>query len=301
MSYAQYLLLMAGVSGSVAAIISAIVAPFKARPVSHNDWIGLLAALYPHVASARTRAAELARRFYDAERALRLGPELIEDLDAPVPGQLVQVWPRQDVNLAPYEPEWFEESMENVRENMARLGSTDNDVAQVVNQALKEVEKGGRTTTRWAADEDQKVLGWARVEGNENVGSCAFCAMLISRGPVYKYSPENSGLRVDDDVLAVEIWRKAQETGDESHLMSLMNRWHKGCDCKVVPVFDRSNWTGKDQFEEFEKLWATVTKGETAGNRSKAASSEALNAFRRYLETGKREYGTNVLRFPQAA
>jgi hypothetical protein len=58
-----------------------------------------------------------------------------------------------------------------------------------------------------------------------------------------------------------------------------MTKWHEGCDCKVVPVFDRDNWSGRSAFKRAEAIWAKTTKG-AKNNR------EAMNAFRRAIERG---------------
>lgn len=48
----------------------------------------------------------------------------------------------------------------------------------------RHVHAAGRDAVRDTADESGEEIGWARIlSGNE---SCAFCAMLASRGPVYK-------------------------------------------------------------------------------------------------------------------
>ena len=62
--------------------------------------------------------------------------------------------------------------------------------------------------------------------------------------------------------------------------MSLMNRWHPNCDCKVVPVFKGAteSWPGYEQYKALEALWGETT-GEYTGR-------DKLNAFRRRLQRG---------------
>lgn len=316
-SYEEYLAAVGAIVAELAAIIAAVGAPFQGMDMTRRDWIAFLAAIYPYVEQARRAIAIEARKFYDSERAKHVGPvqlPILDGLDIVGPdgrpldiiddsgGITADFWPRLNIDLAPYRPEWFEEAMDAVVDDFVRPHDTDGPLAKVIGRAIKEAENGGRRTTMWAVDDDPDIIGWARVEGNENVGSCAFCAMLISRGPVYKEAGD-AGLDLEN-ADAVEIWRQAQVTGDNSELDALMNRWHPNCDCKVVPVFDRNNWTGKEQYEELERLWARVTKGYSAAKNTKAgrrtASSDALNAFRRYLERGYRD-DDNILRFPQAA
>lgn len=61
---------------------------------------------------------------------------------------------------------------------------------------------GGRSAMLASTRADPQARGWARVGG----GQCAFCAMLIARGPVY-----------------------SQDTADFPS--------HRGCQCVAVPVF----------------------------------------------------------------
>lgn len=305
MTYEEYLLFISAIMASLATVVGVIAVPFMVPSLTRRDWIGFLAAVYPYVEEARRQAADAARRFYDSERARHTGPVDIPLLDLEFPGPdgrpiriddpvgvLVPAWPRQEIYLAPYEPEWFEEAMDAVVDKLLKQNTSDNEVASIVSRAVKEAENGTRRTTLWAVQDDPIVHGWARVEGNENIGSCAFCAMLISRGPVYKDDPRNAGLGVRHQPRAVEIWKQADASGDDEELMKLMTRWHPNCDCKVVPVFDRADWPGIDQYQEFESLWGTVTKD--------YSGLDALNAFRRYLERGQRD-DSNILRFPQAA
>lgn len=67
------------------------------------------------------------------------------------------------------------------------------------------------------------VLGWARVLAGET--NCAFCAMLASRGPVYK-----SGVTA----------------GFEAH---------DGCDCSATLVVKNQPWEGEAEWRALEELW----------------------------------------------
>ena len=77
----------------------------------------------------------------------------------------------------------------------------------------------GRDTIMQAVRGDRGALGWARVTGGE---PCAFCAMLSSRGPVYK-----------------------AETADF--------RSHDHCSCSAEPVYEGSEWPGRAR--EFNQIW----------------------------------------------
>lgn len=290
-SYEDYLAAMAAVVAALAVVLATVAVPYQAIRLTRRDWLNLLAVSYPQVEEARRQAAVLARRFYDSERAKHLGPievpRLPDGLQLPDGTPIdvldpffgnVKLWPRLNINLAPYSPDWYEEAMEAVLDDLIPAGASDGAVVKFIGAAQKEVEYGGRRTNLWAVDDDPDVIGWARVEGNENIGSCGFCAMLISRGPVYKLDPTNAGFNVDDEAEAVEIYRQGLATG-KGIPTELMAKWHPNCDCKVVPVFDRANWPGKDQYEAMEDLWIDATK-------NVEPPDTLLNAFRRRIERG---------------
>lgn len=303
--YTAYLKSVADVVAALTRILTAIAEPYQRRQLTRVEWLAFLAATYPYVVSAREQVSELARDYYDYERENRLdiGPIQVPLLEPPTllgpDGReidfqdtttlQVDAYERVKINLPSYEPDWFEESMEAEILPFTKPNTTDAQVAKVVGVAQKEVEKAGRRTTIWAVEKDPRVLGWARVEGNENIGSCGFCAMLISRGPVYK-DAQDAGLDVSSNASAAEIFRQAEASGDDSKLMGLMARWHPNCDCKVVPVFKRNDWQGKDQYDAMLELWYDVTSEHTGRDK--------LNAFRRALERGDLPEG---IRRPRAA
>lgn len=262
MTYEDYTARQAAIIAALAALLIVLVAPYRALVLTRAQWRTLLAIIYPHIDDARRRSAELAREFYDAERQRHTGSD-----------------ERHPINLAPYRLGWLEEAMGPVRVEISRANATNGALARLVSVAAKEVENAGRRTQLWAVDDDPKAHGWARVAGGGE--SCAFCTMLISRGPVYEKAA-NAGLRADD-VLAVELWRQIdnaqtpdQHAKAEAAFAALMTRWHPNCDCKVVPVFDRQNWPGRDDYLAARRLWKDTTRG----NRG----TDALNALRRALE-----------------
>ncbi|AKJ72279.1 hypothetical protein BH787_gp04 [Gordonia phage GMA4] len=101
---------------------------------------------------------------------------------------------------------------------------------------IRHIEQAARDTIVAAVEAEEErsgdPIGWARVlTGAE---SCGFCAMLASRGPIYK-TEETAQRR-----------GKNQEEG----------KYHDGCDCLIVPVFDiDDDWVGKDAWENLEQLW----------------------------------------------
>lgn len=253
MTLEEYVEAQARIVAWITQIALSLLAPFRFLPILPRDWRAILVSLYPHVEWARRESARLARQFYDSQRATH-GPG-----------------GRHAVDLAGYDFAWFEEAMQPARSGLMRPRITDEAISTFVLRVVKEVENGGRRTLLRAVRSDRAVRGWARVATGRE--TCGFCMMLVSRGPVYS-SAEDAGLDTDD-TTALELI----DRGDEQALNELMTRWHPGCDCKVVPVFDRRNWPGREAYLRAERLWARVTKG--------LHGRDALNAFRRAVERGE--------------
>ena len=141
------------------------------------------------------------------------------------------------------------------------------EVADRVDKAIKELEAEGMLPQKYRDSEALKDLpdkyrrskdgtviarpfAWARVVHPSKNGPCGFCAMLASRGPVYKTS-ESAGVRVD--------------------------RYHVHCKCEAVPVYTSREWPGKAQHARFEQLYNEVVKDHDLHGQ------EALRAMNRRL------------------
>jgi len=126
----------------------------------------------------------------------------------------------------------------------------------VVNAVSKKVQAATERHVRMASrealtdsvealdeDDDSPAIGWARVLTGEE--SCGFCAMLASRGPVYKSK------------------RDALFVSNRSARFSPIKRdkYHDDCDCEVVLVREDRDWPGRSEFEALEQLWASSTVG----------------------------------------
>lgn len=102
---------------------------------------------------------------------------------------------------------------------------------------------GGRATAMATVAGDKRCLGWARATSGD---PCAFCAMLASRGPVYK-AEDSAGFEA-----------------------------HDRCNCQAEPVYSAAaDWPAGAQ--DYRSLWNDVAKG--------LPPDEALNAFRRAMDT----------------
>lgn len=267
MELEEYAQAQLSISAALAALVARVLYPFRFIPLLDRDWISILASIYPSVERARKESAELARRFYDDQRQ--------------------EHWPsrdRHDTYLANYKFEWFVEAMQPAKAKMLQPGAGESAVSEATLRAVKEVENGGRRTLIQAVETERYAVGWARVATGRE--TCGFCMMLVSRGAVFT-SAEDAGLDLDD-TSAIQLLKKV-DAGDEdaqAELDELMNRWHIGCDCKVVPVFDRKNWPGREEYLRAKALWKEFVKDKGY------TGQEAVNAFRRAVESGEVDIST---------
>lgn len=86
----------------------------------------------------------------------------------------------------------------------------------------KQVMDGGRRTMREWASNDSQAIGWRRVSDGH---PCAFCAMLVSRGPVYT-SERKALLRASD-----------------------RTKFHPNCGCSVEVVY--GDWQPTQQEQQW--------------------------------------------------
>ena len=277
MTVDEYAKAQAAITAAMVSSVLRIARLFRLVALTPAGWEDLLDLIFPAVDKARTQSAELGRQFYDSQRKLH-HPDL----------------PRHNSYAAEYRREWFSEAMFPARQAFSKPGASENDLARVALQAMKEVENGGRRTILRAVETDRVAQRWARVATGEE--TCEFCLTMVSRGPVYM-SAESAGLDADD-TTAQELW----EQGDDEALDELMTRWHTGCDCKAVPVFDFKDWPGRDAFLKAEKVWEKYSRmvdndpdllvpqnGNQRGknNRTWSRAEATMAAIRRALYEGE--------------
>lgn len=280
-----------------------LIRPFRRNKMTNDEWVSVLALIYPRVEEARRESARLARDYYDSERIRHIGE-------------------RANTYLAHYEFEWFVEDMEEARAAFTREDATDQDVNKVALHVAKVTENGWRKTMIEAVQNDplndeasvidsDRDTG-ARIEDSEEDGAtvvddapgepevrerpaleavprsgrvrwarvatgretCAFCLILVSRGPVYQ-SAKSAGLNTSN-----ENAMRLLQRGDETAINAVMTRWHEGCDCRVVPVFDYNRWAGRAAQQRALELWMKYSKG-AKNNR------DAINRLRRALYHGE--------------
>ncbi|ACE79850.1 head maturation protease [Mycobacterium phage DD5] len=259
------------------------VAGFFAQPaLTMFDWLRLLDLLFPEIQRRRTEASVLARRFYDSQRAQH-HPDL----------------PRNDRPLEGTTFEKFVENMDPARERMQQSETRGDALTHLTLRAVREVENAGRQQIIHAVENDPEprvLRGWARVATGRE--TCAWCLMLISRGPTYVRA-ETAGLDLDTE-HALELFENKDLETYFADISGEIKQWHPGCDCKVIPVFRNEDWFGKEAADRALDLWGEATKEaialEDEGLVHKSGKNKgqpftrnelAINALRRRLERGE--------------
>ncbi|MEU9126590.1 hypothetical protein AB0D08_00480 [Kitasatospora sp. NPDC048540] len=109
---------------------------------------------------------------------------------------------------------------------------------------------GGRSTVWNHASKDRRAIGYVRLSRTGT--PCGWCAMLISRGAVYR--SEKSAIYADGD------------------------KYHDNCHCYAMPIFSRQQFEGSALFELnrlYSEDWPRVTRG--------LSGKAAVSAWRRYI------------------
>jgi hypothetical protein len=189
----------------------------------------------------RILVEELARLREDEERIEREAEaELKEILQALGPNNL-------DKKLRDIDPEAPAKDVDRLRDEAhAQAGARQAAASERI------AMNGGRSTVWNHAQRDKRALGYIRLSRTGT--PCGWCAMLISRGPVYR--SESSATYGDGDL------------------------YHDNCHCYAEPVFSREQYRNSDVYamnRRYEELWPQVTKG--------LSGKAAVSAWRRFIRT----------------
>jgi hypothetical protein len=201
--------------------------------VDLTAWRRFIATIYPEVMAGRLRTFNLAADYYRSQRPA----------DAP---------PLEFVERS-YPPERLQKALEPAR---AKLKGLEEFMAEERRLAAEKAASitgehtmaAGREGVEDAVKNDPAALAWARVPSGDE--TCAFCTLLVSRGPVYKS-------------------RSTASSTDDGE------PYHPNCDCVPVPVFNRNDWPGRDRYLAADRLYREATAG--------FKGRDALNALRRRL------------------
>jgi hypothetical protein len=138
--------------------------------------------------------------------------------------------------------------------------------------AAERIALNGARGELWGAtSKDRRALGYIRLSRTGT--PCGWCAMLISRGPVYKSEATATTAVYGDGDL-----------------------YHDNCHCYAVPVWTKADWQSNPLYalnREYQELWPQVTKG--------LGGDAALTAWRRFIRTQQRAQAARPTRTAQEA
>jgi hypothetical protein len=279
----EYAAQQAFISAATANYVLQLGQFFARTALSLAEWLNVLSLLFPEIQRQRDSSAALARVFYDSQRKIE-HPEL----------------PRNDQLLESYSYESFVKNMDPVRQDMSRAESPDHALAALALRAVRDVENAGRRQIIKAVEDDPEtkiIRGWARVATGRE--TCAWCLMLISRGPVY-LGVGRAGLDLDETSALASYRDKTDLQTYFEEIEPLMEEWHDGCDCKVVPVFKRETWFGEQAAKQALELWNEATleaisleddglthKSGKRKGKQLTRNELAINALRRRMSRGE--------------
>lgn len=319
------------ITAGVAAYVQRVASFFRIPALGPREWLDFLRLLFPEVQKRYTQSAELGRTFYDAQRkkhhpdVVRNDVPLSElkfewfvqnmeptrlGMSQPDTTQIavtkvalsavreVEMAGRRQVIGAVKDDPFLEEKLDALYgEDEEDFFEEDNDDDEVESEVVEKVRKKKKAKV----DIGRPVIGWARVATGRE--TCAWCLMLISRGAELNHKGNfayaeavTGGINLDDETALdffkdaggdpVKFLKKLRKDSKEN-----VERWHVGCDCVAVPVFDLDDWPGMDQARDALQLWidaAGVAEDliESGKSRTKNRSTETLNALRRRLERG---------------
>lgn len=119
---------------------------------------------------------------------------------------------------------------------------------------------GGRSTVWNHTQRDRRAVGYIRLSRTGT--PCGWCAMLISRGAVYRSQQVAGPTRAQLD---------SAEYADG-------DKYHDNCHCYAEPVFSREQYKSSSAYElnrRYEELWPKVTRG--------LSGKAAVAAWRRFI------------------
>lgn len=213
--------------------------------MTRTRWEALMRLTYRVMKPYRDEATTLAREFYDDNRAAQTGDDT-----------------RHNIYKDDHYPlEWMEEALEPTLRDLQKTGNVDAAVVDISQRLTKVVEDGARRTILRGVETDVRMtVRWARFDPRPP--TCAFCTMMISRGPVYQ-DAESAGFDRDDE-SAEEIMQNVDVTRvskkDAEELSKLMNRWHPGCTCVAVPIYKFKGYPTQSQERDAMKLYEKARK-----------------------------------------
>lgn len=139
--------------------------------------------------------------------------------------------------------------------------------------AARMARNGARGTIFRAIGRDERVIGYVRASRTGT--PCGFCAMLISRGFMYKSTASAEGKTSS----AASVLAGEAAEGDQ---------YHDNCNCYAKPVFSRAEYQREEYAlnRELEALWKKEIKGRYSGREARRVWNALIRE--RYRNTTSR-------------
>jgi hypothetical protein len=192
-----------------AARLIPVLRPAASAELSPARWARLIAAVFLLISDQRTVSSELALAYYASLSPTGTAPPV-------EPTEYAPAMTRVGLERVLGAPEV---AQENPLRKAARATAA----------MIRHAEQGGRETVLRATRSDG--VRFARMDPRPP--TCAWCTMMISRGPVFLSDETDSG-----GFLA-----------------------HDRDTCVPVPVFPGRDWAGREQYEAAEQLYREVAAG----------------------------------------
>jgi hypothetical protein len=213
-----------------------------------RTWPGWLRVMSELMTRYHARSAAQAGLFYRASRQFATGdpgvPEIVRLASPPDP-----VWVERAFGFAA--PGTYRKSTVELGRDAEVASRTA--LTQTLGTASRVALDGGRATLEATGSADPVALGFYRVTDGD---PCAFCALVASRGAVYK-----------DEFSAGEV-------ANTQFVGAGMFKYHNHCGCTIAPVFSRDAPV-PDLNRRLADRYAEATKG---------AHGDLLNVWRRAYE-----------------
>lgn len=242
----QQVMISAVLTRDLLRLLRAMFAPANPGP----SWAAARTAIAGLIRDRRRQSADLAARYYPALRSaagVHTPVQVASPVDLPDDRLLTNI----DVTgIGMYERARRAGASE--QQALDRAGVT------LSGTASRLALEGGRSVVEQTVQDDEDAIGWMRIT---DADPCAWCAMLASRGAVYK-SAETAGRA-----------KNSRFTGEDAF------KWHDHCGCQAVPVFHENDPRlahADDLYDE----WVQHTRG--------YSGKDAVNAWRRYWENRNR-------------
>lgn len=218
-----------------------MISPRDTRRLA-EQWVALM---LPYVLTYRARSAGLAATTYRSSRELVLpGVPFFE----PEPDDFDEEALRTSLFVT-----GFADLLERVGKGEPFEEAVTASATAAAGAGVRHALNGGRSYYERAIRADRLALAWYRVT---KPGCCYFCAMLASRGAVYR-----------EDSFAESDPRFIGDEGEE--------KVHDHCVCTLQAIWRRGDDT-PELNQQFSALWESSTRG--------YSGQEAVKAFRRAYE-----------------